>query len=129
MKIKKAVKTKTKKKIVKRKVQVTNKVKKSPLDTLNAWIKPDGKFIKLDYGEHSWILNKEDVDYDKAEKEGWIHLSGGYFDVYKKKPSQRQLNIIFDWCMRHDRDFDKFLTTMKENQGVHFRVRLNNLVE
>jgi hypothetical protein len=71
----------------------------------DAWISPDGKFYAV-YVERDGIgleghwrlaarLGDETGGYE-LEKKGWVHLSGGNPMMTRHKPTQSQMDTLFD---------------------------------
>lgn len=87
------------------------------------WLLPDGSYFACGQYEHIGVaenilqsggLSIEGMNAEKiAEDRGWIKIAVSSFGVdlgviCSKKPTQKQLNKLFDYCQNHNKDYEKF---------------------
>ena len=99
-------------------IQPTNDLKA----TRFGWLSPEGKLYAGSYYGHLHLANKLAPGYrpdDVLLKKGWIRLSDTYSNNEMentwfwsvRKPTKAQMELIFDWCIAHERpapDFEKY---------------------
>ena len=71
----------------------------------NGWVLPNGKFYPCDTPMlHIWLAERLGKTEKQAEDCGWVKLStsvAGIRVYSKQKPSQKQLDVVFDWAQKH----------------------------
>ncbi len=77
----------------------------SPLTFDTGWLRRDGRFYGCKPAQHIALAQKlASADSKNAELElenqGWMKVSAGRWHSVKK-PTKKQRDIIFDWCMIH----------------------------
>lgn len=87
------------------------------------WLLPDGRYFACGQYEHIGVAENilqtgglaiEGMNAEKiAEDRGWIKIAVSAFGadlgvVCSKKPTQKQLNKLFDFCQNHNKDYEKF---------------------
>jgi hypothetical protein len=61
-------------------------------------VSPTGVFWSCGFADHAVTRAKLDVDDNKKQIKGWIHVSGNSWDLYGRgEPTQAQLNTAMDW--------------------------------
>ncbi len=87
--------------IINRGKRDVNKHSKDFIKYKQGWVLPDGKFYPcLVSMEHIWLANKLGKTEKEAENAGWMKISYSVIGIYvicMKKPTQKQLNTLFDW--------------------------------
>jgi hypothetical protein len=81
------------------------------LKSESGWITEDGRFFGCAYMEHDAIA--QDMGFEVKDVESrWIRISKGFGSVGRSpfmhqgiQPSQRQLDVLFDWCQKHNETF------------------------
>lgn len=69
----------------------------------SAWIAPDGKFYFVNHCNHydTALEIGDKTGGDELEDKGWLHCwSTGGFSTHKK-PTQAQLDTLWDWMAAH----------------------------
>lgn len=88
----------------------------------NAWVSPDGFFYACRYEHHNGLqftLEKQKGIPD-LEEAGWIKvmvspvLSDNWFWEDDTKLTQAQINVIYAWCEKHDRQLPYELSIVPE---------------
>lgn len=82
----------------------------------SGWLTTKGEYYPCGYCEHSEtayaLLNKEykqHFDHERlAQQLGWIKVVGGNQHPFYilKVPTQKQLDFLFDYCEKHDMDYE-----------------------
>lgn len=76
---------------------------------------PDGKFYAcLTRMEHIWLAKQFGKTEKEAEEAGWIKINLGLMNdiniLHFKKPTQKQLDTLFDWCQKHKAELPDWAT-------------------
>jgi len=85
------------------------------IDHHSGWLSTEGRFYSCGWMEHLWLLSRLGQDDLEAEKVGWIKISGQYaWSHYHlhgtgRKPTQRQIDMVFDWCVENQHDLPHWL--------------------
>lgn len=70
------------------------------------WVLPDGKFYPCkNMMEHIWLADRLGKDERAAEASGWVKITkgiGGIYIISQWKPSQAQINTVFDWSRKSE---------------------------
>lgn len=48
----------------------------------SCWINPNGMVYAVGYARHGSFMDRLDLNYADAERQGWLHVSGGRIDQY-----------------------------------------------
>lgn len=73
------------------------------LESLYGWLLPDGKFYPCNWQDHIWLAGKLGKSEKQAEYEGWIKFTkSGIYYLAQEKPTQKQMDVVFEWCNKHD---------------------------
>jgi hypothetical protein len=84
------------------------------------WLSPDGRFYQCGYMEHLYLIERLGFDDQAAEKAGWIKINGDrpysryHIDGTGARPTQRQIDLIFDWCSTNGIKTPSWLTEAEE---------------
>ena len=81
----------------------SNVLSEIPKDSRSGWLSPGGKFYVCSYGCHGELADSLGKDTIVMENLGWIKLSQGYLLEPKKPLTQKQIDIIFDWCSANNK--------------------------
>ena len=58
----------------------------------SCWINPHGFIYSVAYSMHSTFMSKMGLSYSDAERQGWLHVSGGRIDQYfQMTPAQNRV--------------------------------------
>lgn len=77
--------------------------------TDTGWLSPIGDYFSCEIVQHIALANELagcDRGEEKLENEGWIKVSGRQWHSPEgTKLTKKQLNSIFDWCVKHGQEF------------------------
>jgi hypothetical protein len=89
------------------------------LDATQGWLSPDGELYPCRTEGHNelQVLLERTFGIADLEKAGWMHLqptrrfktSERWLLSEGSEPTQRQMDAIFDWCLKHDDELPAFL--------------------
>ena len=86
------------------------------ITTDSGWLSPDGKFYPCAWMQHDPIVFALGLEVAAVEKGGWIRMSvsfvelgGSPFGQPEKPPTQKQIDMIFDWCQETGEEQPKWL--------------------
>ena len=75
----------------------------------HGWLAPTGEFYPCRYWQHVALIDSLGLKEREAEKLGWIKLTnsrlipGERWYVGEKKPTQKQIDFVWDWCVANGR--------------------------
>jgi len=97
----------------------------SKMESANGWLLPNGNYYGCGVMEHVGLaenlmehlkISVPDSNHERhAEDLGWIKISKsstGFYIISKKKPTQKQQNKLWDYCQKHNRDYDEYVSRL-----------------
>ena len=76
---------------------------------LHGWLSPDGKFYKCEYFEHIHMADRLGYEQKQLEKLGWIKWSVGKPCYLEKRATQKQIDMVWDWCQSRKEEMPEWL--------------------
>lgn len=98
--------SKDEKKPVKRKLPEYGREISGP----NGWLLPDGKFYPCGFQGHIETAYRLGYEEREAEKLGWIKISSQVIQASEIDPSQKQIDLIFDYCQKLGKGMPYWMT-------------------
>ena len=65
----------------------------------DGWIATDGSFYVCGFGGHDYCAEQLGSTVYRLEEQGWCHISSGVVVNYRFRPTQAQLDTLFDIMM------------------------------